>query len=249
MKVIGVGFGRTGTASLKAALEQLGFGPCYHMLEVMAAPKQRAAQWMSVADGARPEWNEILDGYQATVDWPGTYFWRELVDAYPDAKVLLSVRDADKWYKSTANTIYRGPLPERSTNMQRLWSLIRVADPHMRHIRQLADKLIWSGTFDGRFADRDHAIDVFHRHIDEVKQYVPADRLLVYDVKQGWEPLCEFLDVAVPEGEFPHLNDTEAFQAMMRENLLRALVKPATAAAAVAGVATAGILWRKSRRR
>jgi hypothetical protein len=199
MKVIGAGFGRTGTMSLKVALEQLGFGPCYHMYEVSQHP-DHIPMWQAAAEGKPVDWIELFRGYQAAVDWPACSFYRELMELHPDAKVLLTVRDPQRWYESVMNTIYftnTAESDEPETNEQ--FHMIRT--------------LIWQGTFDGRFEDKDHAIAVFERHIDDVKRHVPAERLLVYEVQQGWEPLCRFLDVPVPEDTpFPRLNDTAAFQ-------------------------------------
>ncbi|MFR9729748.1 sulfotransferase family protein [Saccharopolyspora sp. MS10] len=200
VEIIGAGFGRTGTASIKGALEHLGFGPCYHMFEVIAEP-DRMRDWARALDGDA-DWDRVLAGYQSTVDWPGCAFWRELVEAYPEAKVLLTTRDPQRWYDSTYNTIYqfvRDP-PGDST------------DPFTAKLRPTIERMIWNGTFDGRFEDRDHAIAVFERHNAEVRAAVPADRLLEYQVGQGWEPLCEFLGVDVPHEDFPHLNDSASIR-------------------------------------
>lgn len=200
LKVIGAGFGRTGTASTKAALEHLGFGPCYHMFEVIAKP-ERMKSWDRAVEGERMDWDEVLAGFQSTVDWPGCTFWPQLVEAYPDAKVLLTVRDPQRWYDSTYNTIYQfvkdGP------------DGVSVGDGEFaRTMRPTIDKMIWNGTFDGRFEDRDHAIEVFEQHNERVRRGVPADRLLEFEVGQGWGPLCEFLGVDVPAEAFPHVNDS-----------------------------------------
>jgi Sulfotransferase domain len=197
LKIIGAGFGRTGTLSLKHALEELGYSPCYHMSELFDKPGVDT-QWDAIVSGEPADWHTIFKGYQATVDWPACTFYKELMQLYPDAKVLLSARDPEKWYDSVANTIYRvshlNPDHARTTH------------GHMVHT------LIWQGTFDNRFEDKEYAIAVFLRHIQEVKQYVPAEKLLVYEVKEGWEPLCAFLGVAVPTGKpFPHDNDRANF--------------------------------------
>lgn len=199
LKVIGAGFGRTGTLSLKNALEHLGFGPCYHMTELFSHP-EADEQWAAIARGEPVDLNALFAGYQASVDWPACAVYRELMQLYPEAKVLLSVRDPEKWYESARNTIYH--VADR-----------KLLSPHARMI----DTLIWEGTFHGRFEDKDYAIAVFQRHNEEVKQLVPAAKLLVYDVKEGWEPLCAFLGVAVPvDTPFPHLNDREEFIGRVR---------------------------------
>lgn len=206
MKVIGAGFGRTGTLSLKSALEELGFGPCYHMVEVFGKPRH-IDLWQAAAEGKPVDWDELFRGYRATVDWPACTFYQQLMQAYPDASVLLTVRDPEKWYESVRNTIYQTThVNAGSPNA-----------PDDRH-RHLVNTLIWQSTFGGEFEDKQHAIAIFKRHIQEVKDHVPSDRLLVYDVTEGWEPLCRFLHVETPSGTpFPRLNDTNAFQQRAQE--------------------------------
>jgi len=177
MDVIGVGFGRTGTASLKGVLELLGFGPCYHMREIRREPA-RAADWLAVAAGTERDWSRVLAGYRSTVDWPAATYWRDLVDAYPHARVILTVRDPDEWYASVERTLYQqdlGPRPDQA------------GFAAMRHA------VVWDGVFDGRFADRTHAIERFRQHNADVVAHVAADRLLVYRVGDDWAPLCDFV--------------------------------------------------------
>lgn len=232
MKVIGAGFGRTGTTSLQAALEELGFARCYHMSELFLHPGH-ARFWLRAVHGEAVDWRTFFQDYQATVDWPGCSFYKELMDLYPDAKVLLNVREPDRWYESAHHTIYA---LSRSPAM---WTIQRIV-PHLGQMYRMIRTLIWEGTFGGRFADRQHAIEVFKRHNRAVQQHVPPERLLVYNVKEGWEPLCAFLDVPIPEGKpFPHLNDA----ATMRRLLL---VGNATVVGLAAGV-LAFALWLSSR--
>ncbi len=207
LKVIGAGFGRTGTSSLQVALEQLGFGKCYHMREVFVH-REHAPLWYAASQGQPVDWDVLFAGYQSTVDWPGCTFYQELMRHYPDAKVLLSVREPDKWYASALNTIYSSHKPSLANWLFRL-------NPRNRYWRGLIDT-IWKTTFHGRFGDQAYAVEVFKRHSAEVQRVVPAERLLVYNVKEGWEPLCRFLDVPVPATPFPHLNDTAEFQRMVR---------------------------------
>jgi hypothetical protein len=247
VKVIGAGFGRTGTLSLKGALEQLGFGPCYHMLELFEHP-EHVELWEAAARGAAINWDELFHDYNATVDWPACTFYEQLMQAYPDAKVVLTVRDPERWYESTSNTIYRmrritGASPIRSA----LFTIVGVFAPDRRRSVRMINTIIWQGTFGGRFEDKEHAIAIFERHIAQVKERVPAEKLLVYDVKEGWEPLCRFLNVAVPEGRaFPHLNDTNAFRQMTQRRMAHTLARPIAAGALVALVWL--LFWQLYRR-
>jgi hypothetical protein len=226
LKIIGAGFGRTGTLSLKAALEELGFGPCYHMVEVFGKPTD-AALWEAATRGDPVDWNKIFAGYQATVDWPACAFYKDLMKAYPDAKVLLTVRDPEKWYESVSSTIYQGSRgASRSLIASLFFQVMMSFIPNLRHMRGMINGLIWEKTFGGRFEDKDHAIAVFKQHIEEVKHHVPPEKLLVYDVKQGWEPVCVFLGVEVPKDTpFPHLNDRANFvgNRIRQRNLIRLL--------------------------
>lgn len=232
LKLIGAGFGRTGTMSLKIALEQLGFGKCYHMTEVIENP-HHAGFWMDVMDGRSVDWHTFFADYQATVDWPGCTFYQELMAQYPEAKVLLSIRDPERWYESAANTIHAV-----SQSFPR-W--IEYIVPQAFQMIGMGNRLIWRGTFNGRFEDKAYAISVFNAHNEAVKQFVPPERLLVYDVKQGWEPLCAFLGAPVPSTPFPHANDTAAFQQMVRNSQRGVALKGVAVATAVATVAMA--LW------
>ncbi len=207
MKVIGAGFGRTGTLSLKVALAELGFGPCYHMTELISHP-EHLGHWLAALDGEAVDWKAFFAGYQSTVDWPGCHFYRQLMDEYPDAKVLLSVRDPEAWYASCRNTIYKISHTFPINLVRKLMPWLPFAGAG-----KVATRMVWEEVFANRFEDKAYALEVFHRHNEEVKRYVKPDRLLVFDVKQGWEPLCRFLDVPVPTDKpFPRLNDTPEFQ-------------------------------------
>jgi hypothetical protein len=201
MDVIGAGFGRTGTLSLKAALEQLGVGPCAHMIPLIEDQEQ-AGRWLAAVRGVPGALDAATDGFRSTVDWPGAYFWRELVERHPAAKVVLSVRDPESWYESTCRTIY--PAAMKALDL-----------PEMPPFAEMAHAVVWDGTFKARFPDTDFAISVFTEHNDAVRREVPAERLLEFDVKQGWAPLCDFLGVPVPATAFPRLNDTATFQARL----------------------------------
>jgi hypothetical protein len=208
IKVIGAGLGRTGTLSLKQALEELGFARCYHMTEVLARLEDARA-WDRAARGEPIDWDALFQGYQATVDWPGCTFYAELMHRYPEAKVVLTVRDPDRWYESARQTIYyvRHAFPG--------WMPLFFR--RMKDFHSMLDRLVWDGMFQGRFEDRAYAIEVFNRYNEQVRLDVPSDRLLVYEVREGWEPLCAFLGVPVPEGKpFPHVNDTTEFRSRIQ---------------------------------
>jgi Sulfotransferase domain len=249
MKVIGAGFGRTGTLSLKVALEELGFGPCYHMVELFDKP-EHVEFWDEAADrvarGEPVEWGEVFSGYEATVDWPACIFYEELMAAYPEAKVLLTVRDPESWYDSAESTIARMPGSDASSPLRYLlFKSVGLLVPAMRRAPSMARKVISEGTFDGRFEEREYSVKVFERHIEEVRERVPEERLLVYEVGEGWEPLCEFLGVEAPDRPFPRLNDRAGFPRMMRRHMMKAIA-PAIGkvAAAVALVFAASLALR-----
>jgi hypothetical protein len=198
--------------SLKVALEALGFSPCYHMTEVFAHP-EHAAFWISAWRGEPADWDGVLGGYEAAVDWPACTFYEELMERHPDAKVILSVRDPERWYESVRNTIYELSVVIPRHPIYRIgYKLVSFFVFRGPGNRNLADAIIWQGTFDDRFEDKHHAIEVFERHDAEVQRRVPKDRLLVYDVKAGWGPLCEFLGVEEPEEPFPRTNDAAEMQ-------------------------------------
>ncbi|MFD1933639.1 sulfotransferase family protein [Nonomuraea mangrovi] len=217
LHVIGAGLPRTGTSSMKAALERLGVGPCYHMFEILTKP-DHVDRWLPVLSGEPVDWDEVLDGYRSTQDWPASHFWREQAAAYPGAKVVLTVRDPHGWYLSMRQLIANGPgrdlpddLPEPAATV--FGSMRRLA-PVMELI--VASTFGEGYSFRTGMPEEEVAVAAFHRHVAAVKESLPADRLLVFDVREGWEPLCRFLDVAVPSGEpFPHLNDSEAIKKTM----------------------------------
>jgi hypothetical protein len=210
LQVIGAGLGRTGTASLREALVRLGFGPCDHMRENFAHP-ERFALWEEALrrkDAGEPiDSRPLLADFQAIVDWPGLYFWRELAAAHPEAKVVLTVRDPERWYDSMQATIFSLP------------------DDHRLAVNR---DIISTRTFGGRLSDRAYCQAVFAQHNQAVQETVAPERLLVFEVTEGWEPLCAFLDVPVPEDDpFPRVNDTAAFgdeeRRELRERAKRAL--------------------------
>jgi len=211
LKIIGAGFGRTGTMSTYTALNQLGF-PCYHMVEA-AQTKANAHHmdfWHMVANapaGAQHNWETVFANYTATVDNPGCCVWRELMHAYPDAKVLLTLhpRGADAWYESTIDTIYR-------TETMWEFKVLGLVIPFARKMNDMLHKLIWQRSHKGTMSDRSAAIAHYNAHIEDVKKAAPSDRLLVFTTDQGWAPLCAFLGVPVPDTPFPNVNDRAQFK-------------------------------------
>jgi hypothetical protein len=199
IKIVGAGFGRTGTLSLKAALEKLGFDKCYHMLEVGQHEGHMEA-WRDLARGNTVDWDELFAGYQASVDWPSCNFWEEQLEHFPQAKVILSRRDPEGWYKSVMNTIYPFSAAGRDSE-----------DPAIRERVKMVFEVIWDGVFDGRMDDREHVIGVYLAHNQRVIDSVPADRLLVFEAVSGWAPLCEFLECPVPDEDYPRTNASADF--------------------------------------
>lgn len=200
LKVIGVGFGRTGTLSLKLGLEQIGFDPCYHMMEVFKRDGH-VDFWHNAAFGAPGAWDPLFTDFSATVDWPAAHYWRELVAHYPDAKVVLTIRDSERWYESVHSTIYQAMIQS-----------IDADNPVFERQREMANKIILEDTFGGRFQDRAHAIGIYEQHNETVQKTLPSSRLLTYQVADGFGPLCQHLGVATPDAEFPHVNSTEEFR-------------------------------------
>ncbi len=207
--LIGAGLPRTGTLTQKLALEELGLGPCYHWVNVLADLNQ-VGLWDQALDG-HGAWSTIFDGFASSVDWPGGYFYRELIDVYPDAKVLLSVRNPESWERSFRDTIWT--MSHGESIMPLLAKARAQVDPQWQRYLALVDRMFWGpqGTFAAGHATPEQLIEQMVAHNEEVKRVVPAERLLVWEVTDGWEPLCQFLGVAVPDGPLPHANDRDAF--------------------------------------
>jgi hypothetical protein len=209
MKLIGAGLPRTATTTQMIALEMLGL-PCYHMRDMMSDLDTSVPQWRQAFEG-NGEWDQIFDGKESIVDWPGSYHWRELMDVYPDAKVLLSVRSAESWVESMNNTIAQIFLGDSILHhlAQAQYQIDPVYAAWLDVLRDMwvkVDIMVPSG------GDPDEMAAGFERWNQEVIDGVPAERLLVWNPKDGWEPLCEFLELPVPEQPLPHVNDTENFQ-------------------------------------
>jgi hypothetical protein len=218
MKLIGAGLPRTGTLTQKVALEMLGIGPCYHMVNVLS-DLGLVRLWREALEG-RPDWPRILDGCQSTVDWPGGFFYRELLEAYPDAKVLLSVRDPEAWERSMRDTVW-GVVHGEVLIAHLSRATMVVNEPWRDYIELMID-LLWEGrgTLAHDHQTREGMIASMHKHTEEVRQAVPPEQLLIWDVSEGWEPLCEFLEVGVPDIPLPHLNDSRTFSDRVTEMAL-----------------------------
>jgi len=216
----------------KVALERLGFGPTYHMQEALRRPSH-LRRWVEYSRTGAMDWDALFDRFRSTVDYPTCLAWQELADRYPAAKVIHTIRDADRWWESTARTIYQG----RTVLPHWFQGLYRPAGDY----GEINERLLWQGLFGGRFKDRDHAIAVYRRHTAEVVAGLDPERLLVFEVADGWRPLCAFLGVAVPDEPFPHVNDA----AWMRRRITA--VRYATRALPVAGVAAAAVARHRTR--
>ncbi|KAL1924000.1 uncharacterized protein VTP21DRAFT_7035 [Calcarisporiella thermophila] len=203
LKVIGAG---TGTLSLMVALDMLGFGPCYHMNRIS---REHIRKFLNAADGMEIDWDELFKDFNSCVDWPTVAFYKELMIKYPHAKVILTVRDSpEKWYESARSTIFNVPL----TTVANLAIWLRFGS----NFPKMIIKIVLEGTFNWHFKDKERSIAVYNQHIEEVKRVVPEERLLIFNVKEGWVPLCKFLDVPVPKEAFPRVNDRDAFRARIR---------------------------------
>ncbi len=203
LRVVGAGLGRTGTNSLKLALERLLGAPCYHMLEVLSHP-EHVPLWHAAVRGEKVDFQALLSGYAAAVDWPASAFYKELAEAFPDAIVLFSVRDAASWWKSADATIFAGLRRQRQAEKT----------PWNEMVSDLLDRRFTPGCLDDRMA----SMAAFDRHTEEVRRSIPATRLVEWRPGDGWGPLCAALGVPVPTEPFPHVNTTDEFRARVSLN-------------------------------
>ena len=210
LKVIGAGWGRTGTESLKMALEQLGFDRCYHGFDLMNDGR-KLQYWKQMHEEGKTDYDALFNGYIAAVDTPAAYYYKELMQQYPEARVILTVRDAGKWFDSAAKTIFKRPPPVKYAILKfmgRIWkklSYVPLVDEHLQDI-------FFEKEFNGKFDDKATMMAWFNQWNEQVKNTVPPHRLLVYNVAEGWGPLCAFLNVPVPATPFPQSNTKENFQ-------------------------------------
>jgi hypothetical protein len=202
VRVIGAGLGRTGTLSLKLALDRLLGGPCYHGFELFKHPEQLQF-WERALDGYAPDWEALLGGYRATMDWPSAAFYADLFRAYPDATVLLSVRDADDWWRSLRDTVLE--LHRSAVDRDDPWERARAPAQHLT-ARVLAERLTPDWT------DEVAAKAAFERHNAAVRATIPFDRLIEWRPGDGWRPICAALGLPVPHDPFPHVNNTADYR-------------------------------------
>lgn len=211
MKVIGAGLPRTATTTQMVALEMLGFAPCYHMRNVLTDLENELPHWERVHEGDR-DWDAIFGDAQSTVDWPSARYYDELMEHYPDAKVLLSVRSAEGWVKSMRETVWGVYFGD--TVLRHVSDARGVIDPWWKRFLELMNRMNWEpgASMAGDYDTDEGFAEIMHRWNETVKSTVPSDRLLVWDPKEGWEPLCEFLEVDVPDTPLPNLNDAASFK-------------------------------------
>jgi hypothetical protein len=233
MKLIGAGLPRTATTTQKAALEMLGLGPCHHMANVFA-DLETSKLWREAFLGQRDP-AELLEGHPAAVDWPSSYFYKQLMERFPDAKVLLSTRTPESWARSMRQTIWATLYGDGL--LRNMSAARRAVDPLWDlWMGTLSEMWETSGLLNGDDTTDEWMIDAFKRHEAEVRAHVPADRLLVWSPKDGWEPLCAFLEVPVPDAPLPHVNDTAGYGGMIINGAIAAVQAHLEAnAAATAG--------------
>jgi hypothetical protein len=199
LEIIGAGFGRTGTHSLALALDKLGFGPCYTIQEV-ANNHDHTQFWNNAMNGKKVDWYHLFSSYKSCVEWPSVFFFQELAYRFPQAKFILTLREPETWYESASKTIFEA-LELSAFN----------PDPKKRENSNMNRRLILECTFEGRHHDREFATEVYRKHIQRVIDFIPGERLLQFDVRDGWEPLCKFFQKPIPQEPFPWLNARSAF--------------------------------------
>ena len=217
LKVIGAGMGRTGTLSLKNALEILGNSKCYHLNELLLDPS-RLSLWEELQSSGSTDFASLFEGYYATTDAPGCLFVAELHKAFPEAKVILSVRDPESWYESALETIYRGtPITWRQKLSVGLRGSLNSEFRRKLPVLSFAGTLMWKEYFEGRFLDKAFAMERYQAHNEFVKSLIPSEQLLIFQSKEGWEPLCSFLGKPMPSVPYPFNNQREPFLEMVEK--------------------------------
>jgi len=225
--VIGTGLSRTGTTTLRKVIEELGFGPCYNSTELFIRPRG-IEFWEALEKGQEVDFESFFSDYNAIIGFPGYIFHQQLKDRYPSAKIILSYRDPDEWYEDISTTVFESA----SSHVNKAYANeVRSFDPYLadciERIHALQLRMLEENYFEGRFSDQELSVKRYVEWNESIKEIYPEDELLVYQVTEGWEPVCEFLGVPVPEDkEFPHLNhptsfhnrSTSGFLEMLKDN-------------------------------
>ena len=200
LQIIGAGFGRTGTHSLGLALEILGFSPCYNITEV-TKNEGHTEMWNEALEGKPVDWQVLFANYGSAVEWPTITFLPQIMAQFPQAKIILTTREPDLWFESANATIFDG-----------LELSAYHPDPIKRKQGNMTRRLILEHTFVNRYREKPFALEVMRRHNEQVIKFVPPERLLIYQVHEGWEPLCAFVGKPIPPAPFPHANKRTEFQ-------------------------------------
>jgi hypothetical protein len=222
--VIGTGLSRTGTTTIRKVVEELGFGPCYHSTDLFIRPRG-IEFWEALEKGNKVDFEEFFSQYNAIIGFPGYLFHQQLKDKYPDAKVILSYRDPDVWYEDVSNTIFKS----ESSHVKKAYpEEVRTFDPYLAdcilRIQGLQKRMLEENYFIERFEEKDFAIQRYIEWNEDIKKIYSGDDLLVYQVTEGWGPICEFLGVPVPEEKpYPHLNDSDTFHKRSTSGFLEML--------------------------
>jgi hypothetical protein len=220
LEIIGTGLARTGTMSLKVALEHLTGDKCFHMIELLKNPK-RVEIIKKGYESNQFDWDKFFEGYSSAVDYPTCLYYKELLNQNPNAKVIHTVRDFDSWYESVKQTVYRGK-PKKAVDFMRIIKNMLFSSEYRKvaPVFMFNDKLIWQGHFESKFEDKEFMRKKYKDHEEEVKNTVDKERLLMYDVKEGWEPLCNFLGKNIPKIAFPRANQRMEFNQKMDKLLI-----------------------------
>ncbi len=215
LRVVGAGYGRTGTKSLQIALEILGYGPCYHMDKLLTTPEDLPL-WLSAVESGNG-WEKVFSGYQSAVDFPACLYVKGISEYFPEAKIILTVRDPESWYSSAKGTIFARSLGVWDRIYLAICAITSQRIRSLRKVEKFIQEQVWDGCFGGRFLDKSYAIDNYLSHIDSIKQAIPKDNLLLFDPRDGWQPLCDFLQITnIPSDPFPYLNRQSDYRAWIK---------------------------------
>lgn len=216
LQIIGTGVGRTGTHSLKLALEQLGFGKCYHMIELFQQP-ENLVYFEKAERGEDVDWDKLFEGYNSAVDYPASRYYKQVIAKYPNAKIIHTIRDPESWYQSAMETIFWASKPSIGRMLSLMiklpfYPVLRRRFPVLKYNGQLIDNI-----FGKDLKNKPEIIKKYNEINTETLNFIPKDRSLVYDIKTGWEPLCNFLNVPIPSMPFPRSNVRDEFKVRVAE--------------------------------